>query len=196
MRKRGVLRQPENKIRPDVKRIRRRYKKDLNKRKIFVVGEENHARAMVVVLRLAGFSHSQIASVVGVSKGQVKKLLSEPEVAQELVELQADLPRAALELLQSYTIEAVQALASVLRETKDDKLIIQAAGEILDRAGIPKVSKSESKVGRTEEQIVKFSDDGMVEKLRQLPPEKQEEAASMIEGLENFLSEQAGSESN
>jgi len=190
------LRQPENKIRPDVKRIRRRYKKDLNKRKIFVVGEENHARAMVVVLRLAGFSHSQIASVVGVSKGQVKKLLSEPEVAQELVELQADLPRAALELLQSYTIEAVQALASVLRETKDDKLIIQAAGEILDRAGIPKVSKSESKVGRTEEQIVKFSDDGMVEKLRQLPPEKQEEAASMIEGLENFLSEQAGSESN
>jgi hypothetical protein len=86
-------------------------------------------------------------------------------------------------------IEAVQALVDVMRRTDDDKYILQAAGEILDRAGLPKASRQERH--QVNEERTTFTDEGMVERLREAPVEVQERAAQMIEQLESLLTESA-----
>jgi len=176
-----------------VKRIKRKYKVNLKNSKPFALGEKEHAREMAIVLKLAGYSHNQIGSVIGISRGQVKEMLSEPDTAERLEKLRSSLPAAALDLLHGYTIEAVQAILDVLRTTEDDALILKAAAEILDRAGIGKVSKSEQH--RTDETKSTFTtDEKTLEALRQLPPEKQEEAAQMMEQLESFLASETKDE--
>lgn len=173
---------PEDRSKDLVKRtarIRRRYKSDVTKKKRFLPGEEYGIVQMVVVLRLAGYSNTQIAKTIGVSRGQVKAYLDTPDGAELLTTLREALPAAALDLLENYTIEAVQAIVDVMRASEDDTVILKAAAEILDRAGLPKASRQERT--QTNEQKITVTDDGMLEALRQLPPEKQEEAAAMIE---------------
>lgn len=171
-------------------RIRRKYKTNTRSRKKYVNGEEDAISVNVAVLKIAGYSNIQISRVIGISRGQVAEILLKPFVQSLLVDLRLNLSDAALDLLQSYTIEAVQAIADVMRTSSDDKVVIQAAGDILDRAGLPKTSRSEKKTEH--EETYNFTDDGIVEAIRQLPPEKQEEAAQMIESLEEFLSQHAG----
>jgi hypothetical protein len=173
-----------------VKRIRRKYKVALNKKKVYAPGEREHLADMVIVLKLGGYSNNQIGSSVGISRGQVKELLDEPKTAERLTELRRNLPGAALDLLHGYSIEAVQAIADVMRGTEDDGLILKAAAEILDRVGIGKVSKSQSEIHNTNEnKLTVGAEEGLLESLRQLPPDQQEEAAVMIENLEQFITE-------
>jgi hypothetical protein len=90
-------------------------------------------------------------------------------------------------------LEAVQAVADVMRSSESDDMILKAAGDILDRGGVPKSSRGERKV-ITEDKITIGTEEGLLEALRQLPPDKQEEAAQMIENVENFLHQQAEKE--
>ena len=159
-------------------------------RKRYAPGEENFIVDMVIVLSLGGFSRTQMAKTIGISKGQVKEALEIPEVAERLIELRSRLPQAALDLLHSYLIEAVQAIVDVLRTSTRDEMILKAAGEILDRGGVSKASRSEQDIHKVEETKTTFSSDAMVDAIRQLPPEKQEEAAQMIEDLEKHLTNQ------
>lgn len=173
-----------------VKRIKRKYKVALSKPKKYAPGEREHLIDMVIVLKLGGYSNNQIGSVVGISRGQVKEVLEEPKTAERLLELRNNLPSAALDLLHGYSIEAVQAIADVMRGTEDDGLILKAAAEILDRVGIGKVSKSEREIHNTNEnKFTVGAEEGLLESLRQLPPDRQEEAAVMIEQIESFIAE-------
>jgi len=189
MGKQSTPHQRASEVTKDTARIRRKYKQNVNKPKKFSRGEEPWALFMTVVLKLAGYTSRQIASIVGISKGQVKALLESPEGQQKLGELRQSIPSAALELLHGYMIEAVQAIVEVLRHSEDDKMILTAAAEILDRGGMPKSSRQEKENKNTENLVV--TDDGLLEKLREAPPEVQEQAASMIENLENLLAEHA-----
>jgi hypothetical protein len=173
-----------------VKRIRRRYKVALNKKKVYSPGEREHLIDMVIVLKLGGYSNNQIGSSVGISRGQVKEILEEPKTAERLLDLRNNLPSAALDLLHGYSIEAVQAIADVMRSTDEDALILKAAAEILDRVGIGKVSKSEREIHNLNENKMTIgAEEGLLDSLRELPPDRQEEAAQMIEQLENFVAE-------
>lgn len=173
-----------------VKRIRRKYKVAMNKKKVYAPGEREHMIDMVIVLKLGGYSNNQIGSTVGISRGQVKELLEEPKTADRLFTLRQNLPGAALDLLHGYSIEAVQAIADVMRGTEDDGLILKAAAEILDRVGIGKVSKSEREIHNTNEnKFTVGAEEGLLESLRQLPPDRQEEAAQMIEQIEKFVAD-------
>jgi hypothetical protein len=173
-----------------VKRIRRRYKVALNKKKVYSPGEREHLIDMVIVLKLGGYSNNQIGSSVGISRGQVKEILDEPKTAERLLDLRTNLPSAALDLLHGYSIEAVQAIADVMRSTEDDALILKAAAEILDRVGIAKVSKAEREIhNMNENRMTIGTEEGLLDSLRELPPDRQEEAAQMIEQLENFVAE-------
>jgi hypothetical protein len=187
--------QAQTAIEKDRRRIRRRYKVNLTTRKRYAPGEENFVADLVVVLTLAGFSRTQIARTVGISKGQTKELLEAPDVAERIVALRDRLPQAALDLIHTYMIEAVQAIADVMRTSQRDEMILKAAAEILDRGGAAKASRTEQDIHKVEESRTTFSSEGMVEAIRQLPPEKQEEAAQMIENVENFLIEQANTKS-
>lgn len=168
-------------------KVRKRYKVNLNKRRKFTFeGEDELVKDIVVMLKLANYTHTQIASIAGVSRGQVKEILSDGNVQKKLVSLQAKLPQAALELGRAYLIEAVQAVVHVMRTTRDDKLVLTAAGEIFDRFGIPKVSRQEQKVseGETEEHPISAS---LMEKVRAASPEVQAKAADLQEMLEEGL---------
>jgi len=167
--------------------IRRKYKIDLNKRRNLLPGEIPHVIDTLIVLKLAGYSNIQMGKVIGISRGQVREFLASEIVQERLVELRQALPQAALNLLQGYMVEAVQALVDVMRRTDDDKYILQAAGEILDRAGLPKASRTERH--NVNEEKTTFTDDSMVERLREMPVEVQEQAAQMIEQLEALLSD-------
>lgn len=173
----------------EVKHVQRKYKVNLKTRRKLLPGEIEHVENTVIVLKLAGYTGSQIATVVGISRGQVREILAEPSVAERLIKLREALPAAALELLQGYMIEAVQAIVDVLRTEQDSKYVLQAASEILDRAGLPKASKQERH--SVNEEKTTFTDDGIVERLRQAPPEVQEEAAQIIERLEVLLAVEA-----
>lgn len=174
--------------------VRRKYKLNVNKPRKLHDKEVAHVADMVVVLKLASYSNTQIGKIVGLSRGQVKEFLDDPAMQARMVDLRASLPAAALDLLQGYLIEAVQALVDVMRRTDDDGLIIKAAGEILDRAGIPKSSRQERKV--EESQVTVFTDDGIVEALREASPEVQEQAAQMIENLQDFLKQASSGEAD
>lgn len=174
--------------------VRRKYKLNVNKPRKLHEKEITHVADMVVVLKLASYSNTQIGRIVGLSRGQVKEFLDDPAMQARMVDLRASLPAAALDLLQGYLIEAVQALVDVMRRTDDDGLIIKAAGEILDRAGIPKSSRQERKI--EESQVTVFTDDGIVEALREASPEVQEQAAQMIENLQDFLKQASSGEAD
>jgi transcriptional regulator with XRE-family HTH domain len=166
-------------------KIRRRYKKNLTLSRKFLPGERDHVIDIVVVLRIAGYEKQQIARILNVGLSQIAELLNDPAVSEKLVMLRAALPAAALDLLQDYMIEAVQTLVDIMRSAEDDKIVLQAAGEILDRAGLGKATKSERL--QVNENRTVFTDDGIIEQLRKASPEVQEQAAQVIEQLENLL---------
>jgi hypothetical protein len=169
--------------------VRRKYKQNVRRPKTLVPGEEQAVGFTCVVLKLAGYTNTDMSRIVGISKGQVKKLLETPENQAMLVELREKLPSAALELLHGYMIEAVQAIVNVMRASTDDKVVVQAAGEILDRAGLPKTSRQERK--SEHEEKLNITDDGLLDKLRDSSPEVQEQAAQLVEALEGLLAEHA-----
>lgn len=185
-------RNPEDRARvtdKQIKSIRRRYKTRITTRKRYVAGEEDAISVSVAVFKIAGYSNTQIAQVLGISRGQTQGILENSRVKELLVTLRTNLTNAAIELLESYTIEAIQAIIDILRTSPDDNIRLKAAAEILDRSGIPKVSRSEKKI--EEENTTTFTDDGIVDAIRELPPEAQEQAAQMVEQLEQFLTESA-----
>jgi hypothetical protein len=167
--------------------VRRRYKVNVNKRRNLLPGEVEHIGDMVIVLRLSGYSLTQTARTVGISIGQVKEFLADPEISNRLLQIREALPQAALDLLQGYMVEAVQAIVEIMRVSEDDKLVLAAAGEILDRAGLSKASRQERHQINESRTVV--TDDGLVEKLRTASPEVQEQAAQMVEQLEKMMSD-------
>lgn len=169
----------------DVTRVRRRYKKNVNRQSRLLPGEIPAVQNMVAVLHIAHYPKTQIARIIGISKQQVTEFLEDPAVSEMVITLRNGLPSAALDLMEGYMIEAVQAIVDVMRVSQDDAVVLRAASEILDRTGLAKVSKQERHV--TNEEQTTISDDGIVEKLREASPEIQEQAAVMIEGLQNLL---------
>jgi hypothetical protein len=170
-------------------RVRKRYKVNVTKRRKFTFeGEDELVKDMVVVLKLSNYTNTQIASIVGVSRGQVKEILQDGNVQRQLMALREKLPQAALELGRAYLIEAVQAVAHVMRTTDDDALVLRAAGELFDRFGIPKVSRSEQKTETPDggEHPVTPS---LMEKLRQASPEVQAKAADLQEMFQEGISQ-------
>jgi hypothetical protein len=172
-------------VKAEANRVRRKYKMNLTTKRRILPGEISHIEDTVIVLKLAGYNTTQIARTIGLSLKQVTDMLELPHVGERLVKIRSALPQAALDLLQSYMIEAIQAIVDVMRQTPDDKLILQAAGEILDRSGLSKASRQE-RHQITEERMT-ITDDGIVEKLREASPEVQEQAAQVIEELEKLL---------
>lgn len=177
-----------NAAKKEVNRVKRKLT-DPKKRKKLLPGEIEHVEDMVVILALAGYSRTQTGQIVGVSRGQVREILERPHVTEKLVLLRRKIPEAALELLKGYMIEAITTIAQVMRSAEDDKYVLQAAAEILDRAGMPKASRQERH--SIDETKTTISDDGLLEKLRQANPKVQEEAAQLVESLETLLADHA-----
>lgn len=178
-----------------VKQVRRRYKKNITTRTKFIEGEEGLVKDMVVILKLANYSHSQIGTIVGVSRGQVKEYLAEPAVQKKLLALRAGIPQAALQLLEAMLIEAAVTVVHVMRTETDNALVLKAASEIFDRAGLPKLSRQEKKVDGDSPLtgIGRGGHEDVLTDIANLTPEIQEKAAQLYDlfetGLKNLIEE-------
>lgn len=165
----------------------KRDRKDVGDDEIVVIKD------MLVSLRLVGYTPSQCAAVVGLSKGQVKEIVNDPNFKSRLESLKTKLPEAAVNLGRAYLVEAVQAVIHILRTETDNALILKAAAEIFDRFGIPKVSRAEVKSDPTPEQSGSEINETFMDRLRTAPPDIQEKVAalheSFTEGVERILSE-------
>jgi hypothetical protein len=181
-----------NEAKNDVKRVRRRYKKNVNRQSRLLPGEIPAVQNMVAVLHIAHYPKTQIARIIGISKQQVTEFLEDPAVSEMVVTLREGLPTAALDLMEGYMIEAVQAIVDVMRVSEDDAVVLRAASEILDRTGLAKVSKQERHV--TNEEQTTITDDGLIDRLREASPEIQEQAAQVVEQLEGLLAQAAAEE--
>lgn len=165
--------------------VKKRYKTNLNtKRKFSIAGEEELVKDMIVVLKLSNYTHGQIASIVGVSRGQVGVFLQDEKLQAKMLHLREALPAAALELGKAYLIEAVQAVVHVLRTEKDNALVLKAAAELFDRFGLPKLSRTES---MSDNVPTMGADENLISQFRQATPELQEKAAQLQDALEEGL---------
>lgn len=173
-------------------KARKGYKINTKARRKDVGDDELHIiKDMLVTLRVVGYSNTQCAAIVGLSRGQVREITNDPNFKSRLTSIKEKLPEAALNLGRAYLVEAVQAVIHVLRTETDNALVLKAAAEIFDRFGIPKVSRAEVKTEpeKPEGEI----NDSLMEKLRTASPDKQEQIAalheSFSEGVERILSE-------
>lgn len=173
-----------------VENVRRKYKVNTKSKKKLLDVEIPHVKTMVGILKVAGYSRVQIAKVIGISRGQVAEFLETEDVQKLIVDLREGLPAAAMSLMQGYMIEAVQAVVDVMRTSEDGAVVLKAAAEVLDRGGMPKQSRQERITDNTEREVVEFGGE-FVEMLRQASPEVQEQVASMFEGIENLLKQEA-----
>jgi predicted RNA-binding Zn ribbon-like protein len=148
--------------------------------------EESFLKEEAIILKLAGFNNKQIGDAINISREQVSDWLNEPEQISKFAKLTQAIPAAARQLLQTYSVEAVAAIVDVMRHSEDDKFILEAAKEVLDRTGLPKATRQEIQSEKTER--VEFgADESQLVELRQLPPELQEEAAQAMEELQDHL---------
>lgn len=157
-----------------------------------MMAEVEFRKDMAIILKIAGYTHEQIGASIGESKQTIFNWLHEPKIEAKFEALTQTLTESALSLLQTYTIEAVQTIVVIMRTSNNDKFVMEAAKEILDRGGIPKASRSISE--STSKSETEITDTTLLEKIRKATPEVQEQAALAIEQLENLLSQH--SESN
>lgn len=155
---------------------------------VFAPGEENHLKTISIILKIAGYSHTQIAASIGVTRGQVGDWLAEEKTQALYIDTLNAIPKAAKDLMQTYSIEAVHAIVDVMRSSTDDRMILEAAKDILDRSGLPKATRSEVDRQDTKKLEVGVNPDDL-STLRDLPPHLQEQAAEMVENLEASLKE-------
>jgi len=176
-------------------KVKKRYKVNVKrKRKFDIEGEQDLVSDMVVILKLANYTNTQIAMICGISRGQVKIFLEDGNVRKKYLALKEKLPQAALDLGRQYLIEAVQAVAHVMRTSTDDAIVLKAAGELFDRFGIPKSSKIETTPDPSEGDGDPMSDPSLMVKLRKASPEVQQGVADLHEmfmsGVEQLLGKQ------
>lgn len=181
-----IIEKAQKKARKGYRLNTKRDRKDIGADEIAIIKD------MLVSLRLVGYTPSQCAAIVGMSKGQVKEIVNDPNFKSRLGSLQAKLPEAAINLGRAYLVEGVMAVVHVMRTETDNALVLKAAAELFDRFGIAKVSRSEIKTDPLPPSGNEI-DESFMDKLRLAPPEKQEQIAalheSFTEGVERILSE-------
>jgi hypothetical protein len=157
--------------------------------------ERARRQNLAVVLRSAGYSYRSIAASVGVQQKTVGDWFNKDKRVRQLYDdLMVDVLQNGRELLQAIALKSMEVLYEILEEETDNKIRLDAAKEGLDRGGYPKESRKEQVGHHTVEQRTTFGALPEVAALRELPVEKQEEAAQLIERLEEMLN--AGTEKN
>lgn len=183
-----IITKAQSKARKGYKRNTKR-KVDIDKLDLDVIKDQ-----LVALKVIGGYSDLQCSMIVGISKGQVREIVRDPNFKKRVDATKRNLPAAAINLGQAYLVEAVQAVVHVLRTESDNALVLRAAGEMFDRFGIGKVSRTEMKIDQPPaENTGQDIPDDLMAQLRAASPEMQEKVAalheSFTEGIERILSE-------
>jgi hypothetical protein len=170
--------------------IRKRYKHGTRARKRLVNVEsltdvERAAKKEAACyLKAADYSFSYIADALGLSSSGVRKWFEDEGMRVKVAQIQADYVDGAVKLLKTYAIELIEMLVEIARSDVDAKTRITAITEALDRMGMSKVNKSQSAVVSTERTEVDLTDKtGLLEAMRDAPPEIQQEMARKMDEM-------------
>ena len=154
-------------------------------------------RIQAAYLRAGDYSFDYIAEAVGMSATVVRKWFDDPEMDKLVAKIIEDQVDGAQALLKSYSIELIEELVNIVRTSDDMETRRKAINDALDRIGLAKVNKSQSVVetNNTDRSVVDITDKtGLVEKLRDAPPEVQAKAAEHMEQLLAIAAEHTDAE--
>jgi hypothetical protein len=192
----GTLEQQRNKI-------KRNYKRGARSEKI-VRGEGSLsetekfiAQEVALHLKAADFSWTYIGESLGISPNTVKAWFNNDdergeELRAKLVKVSEDFVAGGIKLMKTYFIELIEMLMTIARSTDDEKIVLDIFKEFGDRIGAVKVNKSESAalVKNEDHRTIEMTDKtGLVDALRDAPPEVQQAAARKMEELQALVSE-------
>lgn len=176
------------------RKLRKRMNKEVRVKKAgaHLPGEERLHMDMAIFLKVGtpGISFTEIANRLGETKTTVKRWFKEdPYVKDKYDWVINNFRDGALELMKTYGLEAVETQALLMR-FGSEKYMFEASREILDRIGAPKISRTEIEAEHVKSH--KWTDrEEMINEIRQLSPDKQEEAVEAIEKLEELLAAEA-----
>lgn len=152
-------------------------------------GELNHRQFIAITLRLAGYKHADIADAMGETTQTVEKWFNDPDVKKLYMVTLEGMADASQELLRSFMLEAIHTIVDVMRHG-NYKEALEAAREILDRGGLPKVSRSES---TQEKKEIHTIDESIIARLQEAAANPESEDA--MKPIYEMLEEAANSES-
>lgn len=144
-----------------------------------------------VFLKAADYSYGYISDALGVTRSIVKHWFEDPEMRTAVEKVQNDTVEGAIDFLKRRSIELVELLLEIARTTEDPSVRLRAVVEGLDRIGMAKVNKSESRVLSESNEKHEFSPE-FFERLEGLPLETQQKLAGMAEEMETIISQQRG----
>lgn len=157
--------------------------------------EREVKQGIACFLKSQDYSNGYIGDALGVSRDTVRRWFSTGDNAAELREkvlaIRQNTIDGAHKLLKSYAIELIEILVNVARTSNDDKIVIQAVIEGLDRIGLAKVNKSDSIV-RTEETVDIVDRTGLLDRLKDVPPDVQSQIAQQMESAMALAAEHTG----
>jgi hypothetical protein len=146
-----------------------------------------------VFLKAADYSYGYISDAVGVTRSIVKHWFEDETMRKLVVLVQEDTTKGAIEFLKKASLELVELLLDIARSEEDSTVRLRAILEGLDRIGLAKVNKSESKVLTEDKQVVGFSPEAF-EHLEGLPLETQQELAKMATEMQEMVDNSKGKE--
>lgn len=145
-----------------------------------------HTRA--VLLKAADKSYNYIGDTIGVTTAIVRAWFDDAELGLrgQVAELQSDWLQAARDLMEHYSLEAVEGLMEIARaSTTDAETARKCYIDVLDRVGLIKVSKSESVVDNRSTEKIDGAD--FFERIKGLPVETQQEIAALSQQMEVLI---------
>lgn len=152
--------------------------------------ELEFARAYSATLKATGWSWRYISDSLNIQGSLIKAWADDEEWQRMVAKVASDVVNGAIDHLNRATIDLVEMLLELARTTLDDAVKLRAIESALDRVGLSKVNKSESKVTNSSREEVAF-DEGFMARLAGMPIEFQTKAAQMMQELDAVLAEGA-----
>lgn len=153
--------------------------------------EVEWAKMYSATLKAVGWSWRYISDTVNIQTSIVKEWVDDPEWQTMLEKVAGDIVDGAIEHLNRHMIDLMEMLLELARTASDESVRLRAIESGLDRGGLSKVNKSESKVVTAAKHDL--SDD-FFSRLEGLPLETQKQVAELAAELETLVSEARGTE--
>lgn len=148
-----------------------------------------------VIMKASDHSYSYMSNVLGVTTRMVRGWFEKDEDMRDRVAVvQQDMSAGALKLLNMASVEAAQIILQSARGALSQGMWKEArdsAAEVLDRTGLSKVNKSDSKVTKVVEHE---TSEGFFDKFQALPHETQVQIAQLMGEVEDLVQAARGSE--
>lgn len=158
-----------------------------------LVAELEYAKTYSAILKATGHSWRYISDTLNIQTGLVKAWADDENWQAIVAKVSSDIVDGGVTLLNNATVDLVEMLLDLARRTTDDSVKLRAIESGLDRVGVTKINKSESKVTRSDRVETDLSP-GFFDRFEALPLESQRKMAELMSEAEKVFEEARGTE--